>query len=299
MGFLARLKAMFSHNIVYTPSADEELAVLYKNKTVNLKVGSYIVIEENANCAIVYKGGITDYLYGKGKYRVDRNDLPRLFDAVVTEKNPDPKFIPAELYFVKCNMVERFNFASTKPFIMRSADFGKVVGQVEGVCNITITSIRDFFHWLFLIRKKFKTGRIDMIVSEQIGNLICKVVEKSKLDIKDIVLKNVNLNEYLNMEIYDSFEALGFEIKDVAIKGMEFKKGMQEKINALIQREYERVSKANKKYITISSAGEVMTEEGRRETSNVPNVATTICHNCGGRYNIMCDYCPYCGTKKQ
>jgi len=299
MGFLAKLKAMFSHNIVYTPSNDEELAVLYKNKSVNLRVGSYIVIEENATCVIVHKGVITDYLFGKGKFRVDRNDLPRLFDAVQSGKNPDRKDIPCEVYFVKANKVEKFAFASSKPFIVRSAEFGKVVGQLEGVCNITITSVRDFFAWLFMIRRHFKTGKIDMIVSEQIGNLICKVIEKSKIDIKDMVLKNINMNEYINMEIIDSFEALGFEISDVALKGMQFKKSIQEKINAMLQREYEKVSKLNKKYITISSNGEVVTEDSERAYNNVHNVTTTTCNECGGRYSIICEHCPYCGAKKK
>lgn len=299
MGFLAKLKAMFSNNIVYTPSKDEELAVLYKNRSVDLKVGSYIVIEENATCAVVYKGTVMDYLYGKGKFRVDKNDLPRLFDAAITEKNPNPRTIGAELYFVKSNDVEKFAFTSTKPFVIKSRDFGKVSGLLEGWCTISITSIRDFFSWLFLIRRHFKTGKIDSIVSEQIGNLISKVIEKSKLDIKDIVLKNINLNEYINMEIVESFDALGFQIKNVCLKGLTFKKGTQEKINALLQREYEKVSKTATKYITISSSGEAITEASERAGSNMPSITSITCAKCGGSYSKVYDFCPYCGAKKK
>ena len=299
MGLLARLKAMFSSNIVYTPSKDEELAVLYKNKTVDLKVGSFVVIEENATCVVVYKGQITDYLYGKGKFRVDKNDFPRLFDSAITEKNPNPNTIPVQLYFVKATDVEKFVFQSTKPFIIRSRDFGKVSGQLEGLCTVTIINVRDFFSWLFMIRKHFKTGKIDNIVAEQIGNLICRVIEKSKLDIKDIVLKNINLNEYINMEIIDSFESLGFAIKGVSLKGMMFNKSAQEKINALIQREYEKVSKTNTKYITISSSGEVVSDVVGQSYNNVPNIATITCPKCNGSYSKVYDFCPYCGAKKK
>ena len=286
---------MFSSNIVYNSENDVLLGVLYKNKATKLKKGAFIVIEDKATCVIVYKSNIMDFLYGKGKFRIANEDMPRLFEKIETTKDKDSKFVKTELYFIKATQVDKFMFCSDRAFKIKSREYGKITGWVEGLCSITITSVKDLFDWLFMIKRKFKNGKIDDIISEQIGNAVCKVIEKSKLDVKDIILNNTNINELLNIELANSFEDLGFEVKNFNLKGIEFHRKVQEKVNAIIQREYEKVDRTKTKYMTISSmAGHVETESElvlENENSN------KVCTNCGEVLDGGYEFCPHCGSR--
>ena len=295
MGFLARLKQMFSNNIVYKDSVDSDLGVLYKNKAVKLRVGAFIVIEDDCTCAIVYKSNITDFLYGKGKFSITSEDMPKLFKKVEL-KNAEPKDVKAELYFIKATTKKCFVFASSRPFIVRSREYGKIVGQVEGLCEVTITNAKDFFNWLFLIKRHFKNGKIDAIVSEQIGNAVSRAIEISRVDIKDIVLKNTNINDYLNIELEDTFEKLGFAVKNFYLKGMQFNSKTEDKINAIIERNYEKMDKQETKYITVTTRAErEMNVNDKSVLDNENN--STICTNCGKMVDKYYEFCPHCGTR--
>ena len=294
MGLLAKLKQMFSSNIVYNSENDAEIGVLYKNKATKLKKGSYIVIEDKSTAVIVFKNSIMDYLYGKGKFKVAPEDMPRLFEKAVNERNEEDNTIKVDLYFIKSTSVDKFIFGSSKPFLIKSRDYGRISGQVDGMCDVTITNVKDLFHWLFLIKRHFKSGKIDEIISETIGNAICKAIERSKIDIKDIVLKNANINEYLNIELENAFEDLGFGVKNIYLKGMQFNAKVQDKINAIIQREYEKIDKTQTKYITINTL--VGGEEEKELVLPDENVGV-ICQNCGKELDPKFEFCPYCGNK--
>lgn len=298
MGFLAKLKQMFSNNIIYKEPEDVNLGVLYKNKAVKMRVGAYLVVEDDCTCVVVYKSSITDFLYGKGKFRIGSDDMPKLFKKALTPKNPDPKDIKAELYFIKSTVKKCFVFASSRPFIIRSKDYGKIVGQVDGLCEVVITNAKDFFNWLFLIKRHFRNGVIDSIVSEQIGNAISRAIESSKVDIQDIVLKNVNINDYLNIELENTFDDLGFAVKNIYLKSLQFNSRTEEKINAIIERNYEKINKTETKYITVTTRAE--REDGAetvRELNLENENSDIICHNCGKLVDRGYGYCPYCGSK--
>ena len=289
MGLLAKIKQMFSSNIVYTHD-ENDVVVLYNNKSTKLKVGSYIVIENDCTAMIAYRNNITDYLFGKGKYKVASEDMPKLFLRGASGKKEGARNIKVDLYFVNNNLVERFNFASSRHFVIRSRQYGRIGGQVEGICKLHITSPRALFDWLYIIKRKFKNGKIDKIIGEQIGNAVCRALEKSKIDIKDIVLKNTNINEFLNVELENTFEDLGFEIKDVYLKGIQFDAKVQDKIDAIISKSYESVDKRETRRITVTTVGEDISEAQ-------PAINSQICSKCGKEYSNEFDFCPYCGNK--
>ena len=219
--------------------------------------------------------------------------MPNLFKSVISKKNKSPKSIKAKLYFVKIGFVDRFVFQSNCNFVLKSADYGKIVGGVEGICKINIINIRDFFDWLFLNKRDFKVGEIDDLVSAEIGNLICKVLEKSKIDIREIVLRHHNLNEYLDMELNGVFDKLGFEIKDIEVKGMEFNSKSKEKIDAILQRQYERLDRTETKYVTLTTVN----GENKIESFVETNTDYKTCRNCGNLLQGEYDFCPHCGMQ--
>ena len=296
MGLLAKLKAMFSSNIVFSSEDFEELCVLYRNKTTKLKKGAYLLIEDKSVCIVAHKGDITDCLYGRGKFRIAKEDMPKLFSRAINKKNEEDKIIKAELYFIRPQALDKFFFFSDRPFIIKSKDYGRVIGNVEGFCTVSVTSVQDLFSWLFLIRRKFKTGTIDQIVAEQIGNTVCRAIEKSKLGIKDLVLKNSNINEYLDYELEKAFESIGLEVGHFDLKGIEFHKRNQDIVNAMLQREYEKIDKTQVKHITInmnSSSSEA--EEFVLENEN----ADAVCTNCGEVLHESHKFCPKCGSPRK
>ena len=300
MGFLAKLKQMFSSNIVYNSEEDVDLGVLYRNKTTKLKKGAFVLIEDKATCIVVHKGEITDFLYGKGKFRIAQEDMPKLFARAVTPKNEKEKIIKADLYFIKATAVEKFVFFSGKPFIIKSREYGKVSGNVEGLCSVTVTSVQDLFNWLFMIRRHFKTGKIDQIIAEQIGNTVCRALEKAKINVKDMVLRNANVKEYLNIELENAFEPIGLEVRDFDLKGIQFHKKFQDKINAIIQREYEKIDKNQTKYITINMNSAETSSEEKEEELILPNENSDIvCHNCGKSMDRGYRFCPHCGARRE
>ena len=297
MGLLAKLKQMFSSNIIYNPEDDIDLGVLYKNKTTKLKKGAYILIEDKATCIVVYKGNITDYLHGKGKFRIAKEDMPKLFARAVNQKNESDKIIKADLYFIKSTAVNKFLFFSEQMFV-KSREYGKISGKVEGLCSVTVTSVQDLFAWLFMIRRKFKTGRIDQIIAEQIGNTVCKAIEKSKIRVKELVLRNGSINDFLNIELETAFESIGLQVKNFELKGIQFHKKVQDKIDGIIQREYEKIDKNQVKYITVSMDSNSSTTTSEEELILPNENSDAVCHHCGKKIDKGFGFCPYCGSSR-
>ncbi len=256
MGLIAKLKKMFSNNIIYSSENLGDFGGLYLDNSTKLKVGSSIVIEDNTIGVVAYKGEVRDYIHGKGKFRVDERDLPHLFEKAITKKNPEPKKIKADLYFINTNPIEKFGYLGENSFLVRSKTLGKVKGCVEGVCTVQLVSVRNLFDWLFLIKTKWRVGAIERIISREIGNAVARVIEKSKVDIEDIILKKVNINDCINTFLENAFDDLGFKVSNVELIGIEFDKKVQPKVNALIMQEYERVTKSETKYITIDTTVE-------------------------------------------
>ncbi|MBQ4558447.1 MAG: SPFH domain-containing protein [Clostridia bacterium] len=291
MGFLSALKQMFSNNIVINPDEYEDVTTLYDGRAVKLKIGANVVIENKATLVVVYKNKPRDIISGKGKYRITEDNFPELFKCINLSKNP--KRIKAKLYFVKSGLIEKFPFASSQNFMVKSKDLGRISGGVEGICKVSINDVKDFMHWLFSIKRSFNVGEIDYLLSCKIGDVISKIIEKSKIDIREIVLRNHNLNEYLNVEVVDIFEKLGFEIKDIEVKGMEFDKKSKYKIDAILERQYERIDKTKSKYMTLTTAN----------GDNVMEIARDIevdmckCPSCGKEFDTNFDFCPYCGKR--
>jgi len=257
MGIIAKLKHMFSNNIVYNSDNLIDLGGLYRDKSTKLKLGSSIVIEDKSVAVISYRGALLEYLHGQGKFRVDKTDMPHLFEKIVTKKDPDPKKVNVDLYFINTNPIVKFGYMGDKSFVVKSKKLGKVTGMVEGVCTLQITNVRNLFDWLYMIRTKWRVGSIEKVISREIGNIISRIIERSKVAVEDIVLKKVNINECINSAIENSFEDLGFKVNEVELIGITFNNKIQPKINALIMQEYERTARAETKYITIDTTVEV------------------------------------------
>jgi hypothetical protein len=143
------------------------------------------------------------------------------------------KRFKASVFYVNLNEVESLNYSSNSPFYLNSEKFGRVKGFCEGKCSIKVENSEELINFLLRYVAKMKPSVIKTQISGLIGNAVNKVLEKSKLNFADVLLRP-QLLEQLNDEVSKLVSEYGIYVKTLSLYALKLSGKMQKKVNEFL-----------------------------------------------------------------
>ncbi len=237
MGFLKSFFKLFSKNIAPGPELDNYLVYFFPVSRGRVRVNARIEIQPNFNAIVVINGKITDVL-SYGKHRVNGSTMPVTFKNLKlgrpSKRGNYKNWFKAAIYYVNLKRFLNFNYESNDPFYIRSDKFGRVKGYSEGICHVTITDSEAFINYLLRTTSKIKPNYVKKKLSSLIGNVINRVIEKSRINFLEILVSPEKINTYLNSKVNDKLSEYGISLENVQLNSLKLTKKMQKKVNLFL-----------------------------------------------------------------
>ena len=321
---------MFNKNIENSEEYDDELVHLYSKQPATFNIGYNIVVRPGFNAVFVVKDRVTDVL-PSGKYRIAYDGLPLTFHKLKLDKLTDkamPKKIKADLYFVNINLFKDFAFNGDVPYYNKTKEFGRVVAYAQGSCTMQVQDAGDFVSFL-LVDRAYVTNKIATKFSScYIGNICNKLLEKSKLNIKQIFENPQSATEYLNTNINGYLNDFGVTVSDTKLLSFDVNTRAQKKMGTITPaaqveqpnlnedvKTSEMVDDMQPRFIVENSEQSVPEMPNEIENdlslpsvdnnsinntnleSETPEIEHLTCSNCGAELQPHAHFCSNCGFK--
>jgi len=310
MGLFSKLKDLFNKNIECDEILDGHIVFPFKKKKY-IYINKNILVRDNSACVIVYKHKVCDVL-NPGKYKINEENFPETFyKAKIKKANKhgrNVKKIKTDIYFVNTQEIKNFEFISDMPFILKSEGVGKVVGYLQGTCELRIIDPEKIVKALIAESGKAKLDEVKQDIGLWIGNKINKTIEKQKLNIQVVLKQQDYAQKILNTCLEDGYDNIGVFIKNIKLKAVDFSKKSQKKINDYMTTRSKPVFNFN-----FNSTIENNVSIGvQKQTSNMQyNQNNTMqslnkignmgdfkyCSNCGTKIPSSAKYCNKCGKQ--
>lgn len=291
MGFLSKFKDLFNKNIECGDEIDSHILIFLKKKK-HLYLNKNIIVRDNSNCVIVYKGRVCDVLT-PGKYKITKESVEECYERAKIEKKEEKgikiKKIRVDLYYINTTEFSDFEFISNTPFVVKHKDLGRVKGCLGGKCTIRVIDPTLFMKTMLSRQKKVNSKIVPELISEIVGCKINKKFEKSKIPFDMLVTNLQQTNAILNGEVEDTFDKQGMFVKNINLKSINIANKHKEKVNTYIATHKRVVQPTNvsKSMWTVAETVPV----GVKEDNN------KFCYRCGFSNNLSDLKCKKCGNK--
>lgn len=306
MGILKKIREMFNKNIECGCELDN--LIVFRHKKKYLFLNKNIIVNDKTACVIVYKHKVCDVVL-PGKYRINQESMPETFSRAKIErranKGQNIGKIRADIYYVSLSEQKLFAFDSDEPFRTKSSELGRVVGCLEGLCNIKIIDAGALIKALIFETGKAKNNKNNEDIGLWIGNKINKSIEKNKIPANMILSNQPYVESIVNKDMQDALDKLGIFVSNVNLKAINFPKKYQSKINKYMA-ENKRVIKTQNSPLSYGIKGEMNNKLNitNLNNTNVPRVAVSskaggfkVCPKCGVQLSVGVRYCSRCGSK--
>ncbi len=312
MGLISKLKDLFNKNIECGIDGDMHIVFpLKKKKYVYLKKN--IIVRDDFSCIIVYKNKITDVL-NPGKYKVNQENLPELFDSANMHKKKKKGVgrLRVDIYYINKKEFKDFYFVSDSPFVSKSNELGKVKGCLQGTCVLRVIDSEQLIRCILAKFTKPKIKGINDLIALWIGNVVNKKIKKLKISPNELLTNAKSLEGVLNSELEDAYDKQGLFIKQVKLKAVNFSKRYKKKVGEYMARHRKMVRNgvtgesrirpfqytASQPVKTPTMVTHITTEQKRvvdTAKSHTQFKPFKICDRCGQENSIESKICNNCG----
>lgn len=341
MGLLAKLKKLFNKNI---ECSEEELAghfiYLYPSSSRVVNVNANIIVDDTHFVAFVCNDKVCDIL-PSGKHKINGATLPKSFSRLHLDRpnknGKYPKKFKADIYYLNKSVMEKQQFCSAGKFKKKSAQFGKVKGYSEGLCDIQIYDPEILLKNLLFDRYVVKNKQGLQLTMSLVGDAVNNVIESIDKEFADILLDPQSLNTALNPAVNDQLESYGVRVTNVEITSFKLGRKLQKRVaefmaeRNMVMSEFE---KSGIKYMPekivpdkVDVSNPMVTQVEEENFGDIPpiirrgtsvtvdnsntqyksNIGTQdvfnqsdkkVCKFCGKTIDSDCAFCPHCGFKQ-
>lgn len=312
MGLISKLKDLFNKNIECGIEGDMHIVFPLRKKKY-LYEKKNIIVRDDFSCVIVYKGKITDVL-NPGKYKINKENLPELFDAanIHKKKGFGAKKIRATVYYVNKREFKDFFFMSDSPFVSKSNEMGKVKGCLQGTCVLKVIDSEQLMRYILSKFTNPKIKGINTLIALLVGNVVNKKIKKLKISPNELLTNAKSLEPVLNTELEDAYDKQGLFVKNIKLKSVNFSKKYKKKVGEYMARHRKMVrSSVNPEtrikpfqYTTTQQPTKTVavtrTISDNKPTSKVstahrPIKSFKVCDRCGAENSLESKICNNCG----
>lgn len=277
MGLIKNFFKRFSKNIEPREDLTKTLVYMYPLRKRIVKVNAAIDIPPNFSVVVVLNDKVTDVL-SSGRHKVNGSTMPVTFQRLKlgkpTKRGNYKKLFKADLYFVNLREFINFKYFSDDAFHIKSDTFGRVKGYAEGLCVLWVKNAEELINHLLKRVTKIKTQFAEKEVGVLVGNSVNKLIEKSKLNFTDILLKPEMLNKYINPMVNEHLKEQGLSAESVELHSLQLTKKVQKKVNEFLSNKAVFVGNNNSVDINLNNEAKNVFTQNDSQFSEVFNAST-------------------------
>ncbi|MEG1528252.1 MAG: SPFH domain-containing protein [Clostridia bacterium] len=317
--------------IEWKDNTDDTIVYRYPHQGKEIISGSSLTVRESQTAIFVHLGKIAD-IFSPGKYKLDTKNLPILTGLGSLFYQGRESRFKAEVYFINTKQFVNQKWGTSRPLIIKDADFGVVRIGAFGTYSFRVNDATTFMRELFGTNNSYVVDDINDYLRSMLVSTVTDTVTESKVSALEIY---ANLNEFGAMcatNVREKFISLGLDISNFVIENISFpesvEKAMDERASLGIlsdkmgtytqKRAADALGDAARNTGTVGTfmgigvgqqAGSVMsnafaTNDTPKETSNKKvcpdckkdiNASAKFCPDCGHKFDVL-GFCPECGA---
>lgn len=312
MGLFAKIKALFNKNIELEDDISHLLIYKYK-KSAYIYVEHNIIVNQNQNAIIVYKGKVCDVIM-PGKFKITESLMPNLYKRAKVlryyKKGIKIKKIKADIYFINFNKLQKIAFNSLYPLILKDEEFGKVRVYSEGSCNILINDTFAFAERLLSENSLLSEKLCRKVLNELISSVVNRFIEKSGFSLQRLISNTAEINSYVADKIGGEFDDVGFTVSNIILNALQIPKKIQEKLirksptieKRVVIENFEGLDMLDELItVNVDKMNQVKYAQKNdiKKSKETPHIGHKIevCVVCGNKINVDDVICKNCGAK--
>lgn len=234
---LKRLFKLFSKNIIPNDNINNYIVYFYPLKKNKVKVNATLEVPQGFQVVVVYNGKITDIL-SMGRHKVNGSTMPDIFNklklGVPTKRGNYKKYFKAQIFYVNLKPFTNFAFSSDIPFYIRSESFGRIKGFSEGTTTLTVENSEELMKFVLRYCSNFKASKIQDKISKLVGNVVNRVLEKTKLSFSQVLLNPSILDKHFNPAVSNYLQEYGLSAHNVKLVSFKLNNKIQKKVNEFL-----------------------------------------------------------------
>lgn len=295
MGFLKRIKQMFSKNIDCSDQLEGKPFYYYSKKNRQVNVSANIIVPEHYSAVFVCRDKVCDVL-GSGKFPINGATLPKSFERLklgkANKKGKFKKKFLADIYYISNTLIQDVDFLSYDNYVSKSRKLGKIKAHSQGQFDVEIVDPKKLLKYFLSERPYVDEDLFLDIFGGLVGNYINRLLEINFDDFYEILVSPKVANQKLNVVVdtEDYFSSYGFKISNVRFDSLN--------VSTKLKKRIEEYLSANKglDYINIALPSEQNASDERKdEKESIKD--DRICTKCGNKLSETAIFCEKCGTK--
>ncbi len=297
MGFLKRIKQMFSKNIDCSDQLEGKLFYYYSKKNRQVNVGANIIVPEHYSAVFVCRDKVCDVL-SSGKFGINGATLPKSFERLklgkANKKGKFKKKFLADIYYISNTLAQDVDFLSYNNYVNKSRKLGKVKARSQGLFDIEVIDPKKMLKYFLSERPYVDEDLFLDLLGGLVGNYVNKLLEINFDDFYEILVSPKVANQKINaiISVEDYFSSYGFKISNVRFDSLNVSTKLKTRIE-----EYLNKNKGLD-YINISlQSAEPQQNKSEENDEKLKKPTQKICVKCGNKLSETAIFCEKCGTK--
>lgn len=277
MGFFSKIKNLFLSTITVSPKMMDEFVYAHTYKRVKYKVNKHLEVPVDW-CAVFVCGEKVCDILTMGEYTLNFNCIPNTFnknkmDKILKNGRTKKKF-SCDIYFVNMKKFRDIEFITGRKFVIKTADFGKVKGYLEGSLTMRMLDIETFFKLILMEVAYIKNGYAQKFVMGLVGDTINAFMHTSKMDFSSMLTNHRQFVATLSEYVAPRLEECGIEISNLEISSIDLPKKTQLLVNDYIAQHKESDIAMTQFDMLIPAQHDVVQELDDKVASSIQNYSS-------------------------
>ena len=225
MGFIAKIKKLFSKKIDTADISDDNIISLVLNQSI--KYGRTLEVKPGSVAVFVAKGKVAD-VFNEGIHRLELGYIPilsRILKLVRPDKNGNlPNRFCAELYLVNLKQFENQKFASADSVRIKDKKYKNLNVKLQGEYSFEIFNPVEFLEALLTQYGMLKNSIAKEEISSWIAELAVKKVQKNNPSVEQLHARATECFEGLIDDVNKELNDCGVKVNFIEVTNTVFPK---------------------------------------------------------------------------
>ena len=229
MGLWEAIFGEFIDVIEWLDESNDTLVYRFKRYQNEIKYGAKLIVRQSQAAVFVNEGEIADVL-GPGIYELETKNLPILSTLQHWDHGFNSPF-KAEVYFCNLRRFIDLKWGTKNPIILRDKEFGIVRLRAFGTYEIRISDPKKVIEELVGTNPDFTLDDVTHGLRNLIVTKFTSIVGGSNIPIFDLAGNYDQLSRYIEENLKDEFDELGFELLGFRIENISVPEAVEKAID--------------------------------------------------------------------